>query len=179
MLLCVLRADRRPRLSGSFAPCDKNITPPSLWCSSFVLKLVERRFRLTANAADELLTIPERFIHLRDIPHHTFHAAACLRSLFCSSRNGRLRFRLTPSCISRRVTLIFANSCAAVSRLANWTFPMFASTVSWFRLLPMAFCCRRTSFKPSRITIRFRDNKRHIVALAHMRLCRAFSAYRF
>ena len=27
-------------------------------------KFVERRFRLTANTADELLTIPERFIYL-------------------------------------------------------------------------------------------------------------------
>ena len=39
-------------------------------------KLVERRFRLTADAADELLTIPERLIFLCHIPHHTFHAAA-------------------------------------------------------------------------------------------------------
>ena len=39
-------------------------------------KLVERRFWLTADAADELLSIPERFIHLRHIPHDTFHAAA-------------------------------------------------------------------------------------------------------
>ena len=27
-------------------------------------EFVERRFRLTADAADELLTVPERFIHL-------------------------------------------------------------------------------------------------------------------
>ena len=39
-------------------------------------KLVERRFRLAADAADELLSIPERFIFLCHIPHHAFHAAA-------------------------------------------------------------------------------------------------------
>ena len=44
-------------------------------------KLIERGFRLAANAADELLTVPERFIHLRHIPHDAFHAAARLRSL--------------------------------------------------------------------------------------------------
>ena len=49
----------------------------------------------------------------------------------------------------------FANLDTAASRLANCTLPMFASTVSWLRLFPMAFCCRRTSFNPSRITIRF------------------------
>ena len=45
-------------------------------------KLVERRFRLTADTADELLTIPKCFTHLRHISHYTFHAAARLRSLF-------------------------------------------------------------------------------------------------
>ena len=45
-------------------------------------KFVERRFRLTADAADELLSIPERLAHLRHIPHHAFHAVARLRSLF-------------------------------------------------------------------------------------------------
>ena len=39
-------------------------------------KFVERRFRLTADSADELLTIPDRLAHLRHIPHHAFHAAA-------------------------------------------------------------------------------------------------------
>ena len=42
-------------------------------------KLVERRFRLAANAADELLPIPERLAELGNIAHDTFHAAACLR----------------------------------------------------------------------------------------------------
>ena len=37
-------------------------------------KFVERRFRLTADAADELLSIPERLAHLRHIPHHTVPA---------------------------------------------------------------------------------------------------------
>jgi len=39
-------------------------------------EFVERRFRLAADPADELLTIPERLIFLCHIPHHTFHAAA-------------------------------------------------------------------------------------------------------
>ena len=39
-------------------------------------EFIERGFRLAANAADEILTIPERFSGLRDIPHHAFHAAA-------------------------------------------------------------------------------------------------------
>ena len=37
-------------------------------------KLIERGFRLAANAADELLTIPEGFARLRHISHDTFHA---------------------------------------------------------------------------------------------------------
>ena len=39
-------------------------------------KFVECRFRLTADSADELLTIPEGFARLRHISHDTFHAAA-------------------------------------------------------------------------------------------------------
>ena len=39
-------------------------------------EFIERGFRLAANAADELLSIPERFIFLCHIPHHAFHAAA-------------------------------------------------------------------------------------------------------
>ena len=39
-------------------------------------KLVERRFRLAANPADELLTIPDRLAELVNIPHDAFHAAA-------------------------------------------------------------------------------------------------------
>ena len=39
-------------------------------------EFVERGFRLTANAADECLTVPERLIFLCHIPHHAFHAAA-------------------------------------------------------------------------------------------------------
>ena len=93
-------------------------------------KLVERRFWLTADAADELLSIPERFIHLRHIPHDTFHAPARLRAFFVVHEMDDCDFPRPSSCSSRRVTLIFANSCAAVSRLANCTLPMFASTAS-------------------------------------------------
>ena len=39
-------------------------------------ELVERRFRLTADAADEILTIPERLLFLCHVAHHAFHAAA-------------------------------------------------------------------------------------------------------
>ncbi len=45
-------------------------------------ELVERGFRLAADAADELLTVPERFAELGNVAHDTFHAAARLRSLF-------------------------------------------------------------------------------------------------
>ena len=93
-------------------------------------ELVERRFRLAADAADELLTIPEGFARLRHISHDTFHAAACLCAFFVIHEMDDCDFPRPPSCICRRVTLIFANSCAAVSRLANCTLPMFASTVS-------------------------------------------------
>ena len=82
-------------------------------------KFVERRSRLAADAADEIQTIPERFSRLRDIPHHTFHAAARLCALFVVHEMDDCDFPRPPSCIWRRVTLIFANSCAAVSRLAN------------------------------------------------------------
>ena len=93
-------------------------------------KFVERCFRLTADSADELLTIPERLARLRHISHDTFHAAACLCAFFVIHEMDDCDFPRPPSCICRRVTLIFANSCAAVSRLANCTLPMFASTAS-------------------------------------------------
>ncbi len=93
-------------------------------------EFVECRFRLAADAADEILTIPERFSGLRDVAHHAFHAAACLCAFFVIHEMDDCDFPRPPSCICRRVTLIFANSCAAVSRLANCTLPIFASTVS-------------------------------------------------
>ena len=93
-------------------------------------KFVERSFRLTANTADELLSIPERLIFLCHIAHHAFHAAVRLCALFVVHEMDDCDFPRPPSCSSRRVTLIFANSCAAVSRLANCTLPMFASTAS-------------------------------------------------
>ena len=40
-------------------------------------KFVERRFRLAADSADELLTVPKRLAELGNIAHHAFHAAAC------------------------------------------------------------------------------------------------------
>ena len=93
-------------------------------------KLIDRCFRLTANAADELLSIPERLAELRNIAHDTFYAAARLRPLFVIHEMDDCDLTAPPSCISRRAVLIFANSCAAESRLANCTLPMFASTVS-------------------------------------------------
>ena len=116
-------------------------------------ELVERGFRLAANAADEILAIPERFSGLRDVAHHAFHAAARLRTLFVVHEVDDCDFVAPPSCNSRRAVLILENSCTAESKLANCTLPIFASTASWLRLLPMAFCCRRTSFSPSRMMI--------------------------
>ena len=93
-------------------------------------EFVERRFRLAADPADELLTVPKRLAELGNVAHDTFHAAARLCALFVIHEMDDCDFPRPPSCIWRRVTLIFANSCAAVSRLANCTLPMFASTVS-------------------------------------------------
>ena len=39
-------------------------------------ELIECRFRLTVNTADELLPIPERLAELGNVAHDTFHAAA-------------------------------------------------------------------------------------------------------
>ena len=93
-------------------------------------KLIERCFRLTANAADELLSIPERLTEFGNIAHDTFHAAARLRAFFVVHEMDDCDFATPPSCISRRAVLILVNSRTAESRLANCTLPMFASTVS-------------------------------------------------
>ena len=93
-------------------------------------ELIERRFRLAADPADELLTIPERLTEFGNVAHDAFHTPARLRPLFVIHEMDDCDFPRPPSCICRRVTLIFANSCAAVSRLASCTLPMFASTAS-------------------------------------------------
>ena len=93
-------------------------------------ELVERRFRLTADSTDELLTIPECFTHLRHVSHHAFHAPARLRTLFVVHEMDDCDFGAPPSCNSRRAVLILENSCTAESRFANCTLPMFASTAS-------------------------------------------------
>ena len=82
-------------------------------------EFVERRFRLATDPADELLTVPKRLAELGNIAHDTFHAAACLCAFLVVYEMDDCDFPRPPSCICRRVTLIFANSCAAVSRLAN------------------------------------------------------------
>ena len=82
-------------------------------------KFVEHRFRLAANAADKLLSIPERLARLRYIPHDAFHAAACLRTLFVVHEMDDCDLTTPPSCISRRDVLILENSCTAESRFAN------------------------------------------------------------
>ena len=82
-------------------------------------ELVEHGFRLTADAADELLSIPERLAHLRHIPHHAFHAPACLRPFFVIHEMDDCDFDTPPSCNSRRAVLILANACVAASRFAN------------------------------------------------------------
>ena len=93
-------------------------------------EFIERGFRLAANAADELLTVPKRLAELGNIAHDTFHAAARLRTLFVVHEMDDCDFATPPSCNSRRAVLILANSCTAESRLANCTLPIFASTVS-------------------------------------------------
>ena len=93
-------------------------------------KLVERRFRLAADAADEWLFIPERLIYLRHIPHDTFQAPARLRPRFVVYEMDDCDFGAPPSWSSRRAVLILANSRAAESKFANCTFPIFASTAS-------------------------------------------------
>ena len=90
-------------------------------------KLIERCFRLTANAADELLSIPEGFARLRHISHDTFHTPARLRPLFVIHEMDDCDFATPPSCIFLRAVLILENSCTAESKLANCTLPMFAS----------------------------------------------------
>ena len=82
-------------------------------------KLVERCFRLTANAADELLSIPERLAELGNVTHDTFHAAARLCPLFVIHEMDDCDFATPPSCISRKDVLILENSCTAESRLAS------------------------------------------------------------
>ena len=93
-------------------------------------EFIECCFWLAANTADELLPAPECLAELGNIAHDTFHAAACLCAFFVIHEMDDCDFPRPPSCICRRVTLIFANSCAAVSRLASCTLPMFASTAS-------------------------------------------------
>ena len=93
-------------------------------------EFVERRFRLATDPADELLTVPKRLAELGNIAHDTFHAAARLRTFFVIHEMNDRDFATPPSCNFRRAVLILANSCAAVSRLANCTLPIFASTVS-------------------------------------------------
>ena len=82
-------------------------------------EFVERRFRLAADPADELLTVPKCLAELGNIAHDTFHAAARLRTLFIVHEMDDCDFATPPSCNSRRAVLILANSCTAESRFAN------------------------------------------------------------
>jgi len=60
-------------------------------------KFVERGFRLAANAADELLTVPKRLAELGNVAHDTFHAAARLRPLFIVHEMDDCDFGAPPS----------------------------------------------------------------------------------
>ena len=82
-------------------------------------EFIERGFQLAANAADELLTIPEGFARLRHISHDTLHTAARLRAFFVIHEVDDCDFATPPSCNFRRAVLILANSCTAESRFAN------------------------------------------------------------
>ena len=93
-------------------------------------EFVERRFRLAADPADELLTIPERLTEFRNVAHDAFHTPARLRPLFVIHEMDDCDFATPPSCIFLRAVLILENSCTAESKLANCTLPMLASTAS-------------------------------------------------
>ena len=60
-------------------------------------ELVERRFRLAADAADELLSIPERLTEFGNVAHDTFHTAARLRPLFVIHEMDDCDFATPPS----------------------------------------------------------------------------------
>ena len=60
-------------------------------------KFVERRFRLTADAADELLSIPERLTEFGNVAHDTFHTPARLRPLFVIHEMDDCDFATPPS----------------------------------------------------------------------------------
>ncbi len=60
-------------------------------------EFVERGFRLTADAADELLSFPERLAELGNVAHDTFHAAARLRPLFIVHEMDDCDFTAPPS----------------------------------------------------------------------------------
>ena len=60
-------------------------------------KLIERGFRLAADAADELLTVPKRLAELGNVAHDTFHAAARLRPLFIVHEMDDCDFGAPPS----------------------------------------------------------------------------------
>ena len=60
-------------------------------------ELIERRFRLAADAADELLSIPERLTEFGNVAHDTFHTAARLRPLFVIHEMDDCDFATPPS----------------------------------------------------------------------------------
>ena len=82
-------------------------------------EFIERGFRLTADTADERLSIPERLAELGNVAHDTFHAPARLRAFFVVHEVDDRDFVTPPSCNSRRAVLILENSCTAESRFAN------------------------------------------------------------
>ena len=86
-------------------------------------EFIERGFRLAANAADELLTVPKRLAELGNIAHDTFHAAARLRTLFVVHEMDDCDFATPPSCNSRRAVLILANACASCIQICKLDFP--------------------------------------------------------
>ena len=60
-------------------------------------EFIERGFRLTADTADERLSIPERLAELGNVAHDTFHAAARLRPLFIVHEMDDCDFGAPPS----------------------------------------------------------------------------------
>ena len=60
-------------------------------------KFIERRFRLAADAADELLSVPEGLAELGNVAHDTFHAPARLCTPFVVHEMDDCDFAAPPS----------------------------------------------------------------------------------
>ena len=115
-------------------------------------EIIVGTLRAAVDPADQLPIPPQRFLLPLGVFHHCTHAGAALPFGVVGEMNDRYFCHLPRSCSSRRAALTEANSCAMPSKLAASTRPMFASTVSRFRLLPMLRSCFAVSFRSSMAT---------------------------